>query len=737
MRRTAIRRPVLPILGTGLILAGLASSSHPATTARAASLGPALGFSRMVVVDHQRPGFEPDLKVAPDGSLYSSVPFGFSTTESFIWGSHDNSNSYQLTPGTLSAQAGKPATCIGGGDTDLLVDPGGELYFSDLQGLTNLSQSASADGGKTWSTNCAGAPNTPVDRMWLTSTGSLKTGDLNLYQDYDAVNSSASGGNQLVETVSHDGTTFQPVINANFPSTNCIGGGALNCVTNNEGISGNQVVDPTHGNLFISHNDTSGAQILVSAGLVAPSTAFPTLTQATWTDSAVLNQALCPDPKCTTSSGSPDGIAGENFASIAEDKAGYLYVTFTWAPYNNSGATPVQAAPEAIYVVHSLQPATMADPSTVTWSAPQKISDNQATPGTNIFPWITAGTDGRVAVAWYHTNNSNEAGAFGAAVLTSAEWNVQLGQSLNARDASPTYTVSPVTEHPIKYGQICTSGLACVSGGDRSLGDFLQVTTDSTGAALVSYVDDTSADTASGENAGTVDVSRQISGPGLNSAATVSQGTGPGVPFDVVADPTGDAFWSANGAYTPAGDNLDLIGSSLVDGAAGSNTLVGKINVKSLASLAVSPTVGGPDASWILRWTFVTPGQTGNGHIYYAGMDNNGVGGTPSFFVGDTQCIPLTGNPAEHCKYFTYPQTTPLTPTQASYDAATGVITFNIPLADVGNPALNDTLYSVTAFSATSWRRRSPRPRCSTSSTPPPRMTTSSALRRPTSPSRR
>lgn len=82
-------------------------------------------------------------------------------------------------------------------------------------------------------------------------------------------------------------------------------------------------------------------------------------------------------------------------------------------------------------------------------------------------------------------------------------------------------------------------------------------------------------------------------------------------------------------------------------------------------------------------------------------MDNNG-GGTPSFFVGDTQCIPLTGNPEEHCKYITHPQTTPLTATQASYNAASGVITFNIPLADVGNPPLNSTLYSVTAFSATS-----------------------------------
>ncbi len=78
MRRSTTRRPVLPIIGTGLVLAGLATTSHPATPVKAAT-GPAVTFSHQVVVDHQRPGFEPDLKVAPDGSLYGSVPFGFST----------------------------------------------------------------------------------------------------------------------------------------------------------------------------------------------------------------------------------------------------------------------------------------------------------------------------------------------------------------------------------------------------------------------------------------------------------------------------------------------------------------------------------------------------------------------------------------------------------------------------------------------------------------------------------
>lgn len=663
----------------------------------------------MVVVDEQRPGFEPDAKVDTHGVIYTSVPFGFSTTQSFVWSSRDFGNSYQLTPGNL---AGKPTTCVGGGDTDLYLDSKNALYFSDLQGLTNISQSVSQDGGATWSTNCAGVPNTPDDRMWFAGTGSLAGNNLNLYEDFDQVGTSAnpnsSGGNQLVETISHDGQTFLPVVNAGLPpsSQDCLGT-APNCVTDNEGISGNQVVDPRTGNVYIAHTLTDASSgtpgVQVSGGVInvgPPATAV-------WHNSPNLDASLCPNFTCVDSNGNPEELAGENFASIAQDAAGYLYVTFTAGPLDHGSSSDPNfgalTAPEAIYVVHSLQPAG-DDPGALTWSKPQRISGT----GTNTFPWVTAGDDGRVDVAWYHADETSEQGTcasgsgtctnYGAANLTQAEWSVQLGQSLDAHDTNPAYSVSAVSEHPIKYGQICTNGLGCATGGDRSLGDFLQVTTDRRGAAVVSYVDDTSADTADGENAGPEVISKQIGGPSLlASVGTISgPGPGPGLQSTSVTDPTGDADFSGGGTRTPASDNLDLTGASLKDGPG--NTLTATINVKSLASLVPSPTDGGTDASWIIRWTDVTPGVQGNGHIYYAGMDNN-LGTAPTFFDGDTSCVPGPGNPADHCKYLTYPQTNSIS---GSYDATTGTITLHVPLADVGDPANGATLYSATAFTATS-----------------------------------
>jgi hypothetical protein len=698
-----------------LTLALALAASAPARSTRASrprATSP-IGFSHAAVVDEQRPGFEPDVKIDSNGVVYTSVPFGFSTTQSFVWSSRDHGNSYQFVPGTVGP--GKPETCVGGGDTDLFLDSKNALYFSDLQGLTNITNSKSTDGGATWTTNCLGAPNTPDDRMWFTGTGSSADGNLTLYQDYDAVDTALpNGGNQLVETVSHDGTTFTPVTNTSGLTNGCTGL-AVNCVTNNEGISGNQVVDPATGNVYIAHttlnNNSAGGAVgvQVSEGKITPGTP----TSAKWTESPNLDASLCPDPSCVDGSGNPEELAGENFASIARDSAGYLYVTFTAGPVDHGNSSDPNfgalTAPEQIYVVHSLEPAG-ADPSTLTWSAPQKITGSGASAGTNTFPWITAGSDGRTDVVWYHTNELSEQGTcasgsgtctlFGAGSFKNAEWSVQMAQSLNAHAAGPGYTTSDVSETYIKHGQICTNGLGCATGGDRSLGDFLQVSTDSQGAAVVSYVFDTSADTSAGEDTGPEVIARQISGPSLvASSGTVSQGSGPGVPMGSVSDPTGDPDYSANGTRVAGGDNLDLTGASLANGA--NNTLIAKIDVKSLSSLAVKSGLGGSDASWILRWTVVNPGTTGNGHVYYVGMDNNGGSGKPTFFDGDTAGLP-PANAGEHTKYMTFPMQHVLNSTQASYDKNSGIISFQIPLSDVGSPTTGTALFSGTAFTATS-----------------------------------
>ena len=152
-------------------------------------------------------------------------------------------------------------------------------------------------------------------------------------------------------------------------------------MTDNEGISGNQVVDPGTGNVFIAHTTTEGSSGEVGVRVSEGKIKLGTPTTATWSESPNLDASLCANPTCVDSSGNPEELAGENFASIARDSAGYLYVTFTAGSIDHASSSDPNfgalTAPEQIYVVHSLQPAG-TDPSTLTWSAPQAITGSGA-----------------------------------------------------------------------------------------------------------------------------------------------------------------------------------------------------------------------------------------------------------------------------------------------------------------------------------------------------------------------
>ncbi|MHB8451432.1 MAG: hypothetical protein ACYDAQ_13425 [Mycobacteriales bacterium] len=666
-------------------LALIAAAVAPVAAARAVSAAGAAGaagagpvrWSHEVPVDEQRLGFEPDVHVGPGDRLYTSVPAGSLFTRSFIWTSADHGNSYYFVPGAITD---KPETCVGGGDTELALDPAGNLFFSDLQNLTNLSNSVSTDQGRTFTTNCVGADNTPVDRMWYVVHGTLGQPGFVIYEDYDGVltgaNPSTAPTNQLVEEYSTNGLTFLPVVNTNPAGSGCLGANGVNCVTDNEGISGNQVIAPD-GDLLIAHTSADGNQVVVSRGHLASVGGVVT---ATWTNT-VVDASLCPDAVNVVQT-----CGATTFATIAEDSAGHFYVVFASQPgTTNSSGTFTPSGPYGVYVVSSSDGTH--------WGRPVLVSTDG---GSNAFPWITAGSSGRVAVAWYHANQTGEGGQYTFDSLTHAEFSVAVGESLDASAAHPSYAISTVSEHPIKYGPICTLGLSCtLTGGDRSLGDFLQITHDARGALAVSYVDDTSqAYTPSlvpggpVYNAGPAVISRQIAGPSLLAGTIDGPAGGPGLAMNQVSEPTGSDFFSGFGQTLPAGPTLDLTGAALTRDAGGG--LLARISVKSLASLALPVDIPGTTALWILRWVDYTSGVLGNGHIYYAGMASL-AGGAPTFFAGD-----VTHDPTNQDLYMTFPPTYAI---PGSY-RPDGTITLHIPAADVGAPRTGQELYTAVAFTA-------------------------------------
>ncbi|HVS68349.1 MAG TPA: hypothetical protein VHE56_07335 [Mycobacteriales bacterium] len=645
----------------------------------------AMRFSHEVVVDEQRNGFEPDILIDSHDRMYTSVPNGSSQGTSFVWTSSDHGKSFRLVPG--SVLHGKPVTCVGGGDTELQLDKSDNLFLSDLQNLTNLSNSVTTNHGRTWQTSCVGAVNTPVDRMWYAVQGSLGDPNFAIYEEYDAVDSSANIGNQLVEEVSSDGLVFVPVTNPN--PTACLGGGFLNCVSDDEGISGNQFILP-NGEVVIAHtsNDGNLAQVSYAKPVLTRTNGIITGATATW-HTVTVNHSLCPDQP-----NKAPGICGAAlFVTATHDSAGNIYVSFASAKTNASGA---QVGPYNVYVAISRDGAK-------TFGKPIQVSRG----GSNAFSWVHAGSKGRVAMAWYHANESHE-GKTGYTFddLHHTEFSVQVGESINALSADPTFKISTVSEHPIKFGPICTQGTAClISGGDRSLGDFLEVSNDKRGALALAYVDDTSNTFATGtdgvEENGPPVVVRQIHGPSLikgkaNPTGFINgPGKGPGVPMGHVADPGGDDFYSANSALTPAGSALDLRAASISVNKA-KTALIVKMRINPQSGLDVPASAGGTTGEWITRFTTYNPGTPGNGHVYYAGMQSV-LGGKPTFYLGDT----AAPNPVALANLQLSMMFSSETKAQGSYNSGTGVITVKVPFSAVPGVAKQATLYSATAFSGT------------------------------------
>src|SRR5207253_1724972 len=331
------------------ILALFAASTallHFAPGVSAASKGPI--FGREVIVDHQRVAGEPSISIDSQDRIYVVAPFGFSTTASFVWRSTDHGQSFHLVPGNVSP-FGKPATCTGGGDSALAVDTKDRLYFADLQGLTDISNSVSSDQGAHWLTTCNAANAAGVDRPWIATFGDPQDPQEPgaLYQTVDQIGQCVGAcdrdlgqvGSNIVEiTRSQDGVTFTPLPAQQIEPDGIVSG----IITDSAGgvyIAHTGLVDGS-GNLIggTDGNGNNNAIVVVR---------FPN-GYSSLTATPLNGQTLCQaqPSTCTTyvayhapldSSGNSTVTVGQDFAPIAIDRAGNLYVTWSQAPVDSTG----------------------------------------------------------------------------------------------------------------------------------------------------------------------------------------------------------------------------------------------------------------------------------------------------------------------------------------------------------------------------------------------------------------
>lgn len=315
----------------------------------------------------------------------------------------------------------------GGGDGDIAVSATGRLHWFGLG--TGVPYQHSDDQGGHFTRALDLSEGGAFDREWIDAVGTtIHTS----WRDND--------GNIDTRTSFDDGETWGPIHamgpdGVGGPLTHGPGPGSVyEAVT-----SGNTII------AYVSHDDG-----------------------ATWDhhDAAQLGQG---------SSGDPLMIPSAIFPVVSVDCAGTLYLVYA----DLNGELPTEVEPRLGRYAVFLR--TSHDDG-ATWSAPRMLSS----PGhAALMAFVAAGGPGQAAAVWYE----NVVGAPSESIPD--EWNVKLWTSTEADQPQGQGVVTQLNTDPNHIGSVCTSGLLCVAGGDRSLLDFFEVALTPEGRPVVTWMSST------------------------------------------------------------------------------------------------------------------------------------------------------------------------------------------------------------------------------------------------------
>lgn len=425
----------------------------------------------------QMQGGEPSLAFDPtgDGHLYAVAPGGNDNKGVNFWASPDRGNSWNYVRSIGSA--------AGGGDSDVEAGIDHKVYVLDLE-VASSAVCRSTDFGKTFGDGCetgaaqdqAGAEE---DRQWLAhdpndaNTTYFNYHDLTL--EYPIIEKSTDGG-----------STYAPCGNLLDPTSSLFPASLVNTIVGKTAVS--------------------------KAGVLYVPIGAPTATQAATSGSATppygqiviaYHKGCNNDQFANTTVYSNDGASFSNlFVSNAVGPDGTLYVIA-------SGKLDA-AGPYNTYLWVSRDGAK-------TFSKPIQVNGSDLK--TNVMSAVAAGNNpGEVVVGWYGAQNISTPDD------TKGQWRYYLARS---KDYGATWDRSTVTPNVFHYGDICTVGIVCTTGGNRNLLDFSSVGVDPrTGCATAIFPGDPF-DTPDREAAGDTDpAAAYISREACAAEAPVSAGTG-------------------------------------------------------------------------------------------------------------------------------------------------------------------------------------------------------------------
>jgi hypothetical protein len=335
------------------------------------------------------------------------------------------------------------------------------VYVSSLERLPLALQvklAFSDDRGATWTINHIAAVNPSfIDRPWIAvSPSSVKASQDRVYivyHDFTAsqinVNVSTDGGTTFVgpiDVLAQNGQAETQSFCNTVPS-----GIEVDRETGDvylEWITADPVANTTQGcnitqvqnfhQVWVAHAPASG--LLWDAHLVFNGPANAN------TDEIFATLAV-------DDSGTP-GLAGTVYAAFPDNLVGPLNFDIWFAHSSNKG---------------------------VSWTSPVMVDTGG---GTNYFPWIAAGTTGRVDFIYLHTPDLAPSDA------KLSPWSAKFAQTTDGTDAVPKFAVTLASSAIMHVGGICTNGIFCsVNSGNRDLADSISIVIDRGGSAALAWTD--------------------------------------------------------------------------------------------------------------------------------------------------------------------------------------------------------------------------------------------------------
>lgn len=622
-------------------LVPLAASFAYLPGAHSASAFPSAGtggitWSASIPTDPQRDVGEPEIHIDKAGNIYTCGPSGFSNMADYMQVSTDGGDQFHLIG---APPRGQISVGEGGGDCGLATgtEPNAKgnytLAYSGLGPLTNFSTFTSDDVGQTVVASPVSESPPGVDRQWHVFTGpnTVLFNYNHLSQGY-TVQKSTDGG-----------LTYGAAID-----TGAAGGriGPMRAILSADKDPDKAVV------YFPSY---AGTLITITRSLDGGTT---------WGTCAVIDSELNPS-------------AG--FVIADHDTSGNVYIAYS----EKGGDTDTYMT--------VLPAAQMAEcEASAELGIGRQIRVNRDNVETTVMPWIVAGEDGRVAVAYFGTESVGDpdSGAF------VASWYPYVSMSLNALDPNPTWYQTKSTSHPFHYGSICLGGLGCqltVPEGDRSLADYFAMDISPiTGRLAIVYGSAAKKPTDALGFVSTATVVIQETGPGL-FGGTLAPRPGRQALRPVTADPEGDALAPYSNLYsTPARANLDAMDITNVEVGPEQDLETGEalgadqggvtvtIKIKDLSSGALQTAMtgtGAPSQSLVYLFRFLNGYQPAGATAAY-----NGATGTWSFGFDDFKTCSTCSGQADptSAKLIVWEQGTPI-PGNVNGDA--GIIKLSIPKA--------------------------------------------------------